>query len=38
MTEGLAVLGGWISFLAMLGVLGFYLSKPISDDSQSGRS
>ncbi len=34
MTDGLALLWGWLAFLAMLGVLGYYLSRPSRDDDQ----
>jgi hypothetical protein len=28
MTDGLAVLGGWLELLAMLGVLGYLVTRP----------
>ena len=31
MTEGLAVLGGWLELLAMLAVLGVLVSRPRKD-------
>jgi len=31
MTEGLAVLGGWLELLAMLAVLGFLVTRPRRD-------
>ena len=34
-TEGFAILGGWTELLILLGVLGFFLSRPTRPSPQS---